>query len=86
MKSADRLQLKRTDFNGQHVVFGFFARDFGKRFANVATSDRFLAAIVQHLREHLGRGRFAVRTGDGDDRRFAGAPAELELTNVVDLA
>ena len=86
MKGLDRLQLKGTDFNGEDIVFVFFARDFRKRFANVAARDRFLSAIVQHLRKHFRRGRLAVGAGNRDDRRFAGTPAEFELADDVDLA
>ena len=85
MKGLDRLQLKRTNFNGEDIVFGFFARDFRKRFANVAAGDRFLSAIVQHLRKHFRRGRLAVGAGNRDDRRYTGTPAELELADDVDL-
>ena len=65
---ADRFELKRAHFDGEHVEVTLFARDFAERLADVAAGDRALAAGVQHLREQLRRGRLAVRAGDGDDR------------------
>ena len=85
-ESADRLELERADFDSEHVEIEVFERDFAERFADVAAGDGALAARVQHLREQFGRGRLAVRPGDGDDWRVDRAPAQFQFADRLDIS
>ena len=81
MKIADRFELKRTDFHGQHSEVFVLAGRFDERFADVAAGDGALAAGVQHLRDQFRRRRLAVCPGDADDRHATKLPAELQFAD-----
>ena len=85
MEIADRFELKRAHFHGQHREVFILARRFDERFADVAAGNGALAAGVQHLRDQFRRRRLAVRPGDADDRDAAELPAELELADHRDV-
>src|SRR5437667_3573093 len=46
VKSAGRFQLERAHFHREHIESLLFARDLGKRFADVPAGDRSLAAGI----------------------------------------
>src|SRR5438105_8013099 len=80
-KTLNRLQLERADLNREHIKLRLIAHDLGKGLPDIAAGNCSLPACIQHLRDQLCSRRFAVSSGDRDDRTLAKLPAELELAD-----
>src|SRR5205814_6506107 len=86
VKSLDRFELERADFDRQNIELQLMTHNFAQRFANVAAGNGALTARIQHLRDQLRCRGLAIGAGDGDERQFAKLPAQLELADYFNLS
>src|SRR6266404_9010044 len=80
-KTLNRLQLERADLNREHIKLRLVAYDLSEGLSNIAAGNCSLPACVQHLRDQLRRRRFAVSSGDRNDRTLAKLPAQFEFAD-----